>query len=269
MRTAARLTGREFAHRAGWADATTVTKIEKAQRTITADHVRLWCRLCDQPPEREAELLTEQRAVSQMWQTYGQLAKAAGGGLKARQERLRDRYWQVKRQRTYQTKVIPGLLQTEAMMTFYLRRARAEQHLERDDIAEAVAARLERQQCLNRPDALWGFILEEDVLWYRPGRADVHREQLRHLLTVTESNRSNVLLGIIPRDIDRRGVIPGEAFIMDDDRLVTVELISGYLRLTMPEEIGMYAEAWDRLLSIAVHGNRAGALIHRALRALE
>jgi transcriptional regulator with XRE-family HTH domain len=268
MRTAARLTGREFASRAGWADATTVTKIEKAQRTITAEHVRLWCRVCGEPPEREAELLSEQKAVSQMWQTYAQLAKSAGGGLKARQERLRDRYWQVRRQRTYQTKVIPGLLQTEAMMTFYLSRARADQHLQRDDIAEAVAARLERQQCLTRPDALWGFILEEDVLWYRPGPDETHREQLRHLLEVSASARKNIFLGIIPRDIDRRGVIPGEAFIMDDDRLVTVELISGYLRLTMPEEIRMYGEAWDRLLSVAVQGEQARALIQMALHAL-
>ncbi|WP_165975967.1 helix-turn-helix domain-containing protein, partial [Actinomadura rubrisoli] len=121
MRTSARLTGREFAQRVGWADATTVTKIEKAQRTITADHVRLWCRTCGQPPEREAQLLAEQRAVSQMWQNYAQLAKSAGGGLKARQERLRDRYWQVRRQRTYQTKVISGLLQTKGMRAFPLK----------------------------------------------------------------------------------------------------------------------------------------------------
>ncbi|TDD92124.1 Scr1 family TA system antitoxin-like transcriptional regulator [Actinomadura rubrisoli] len=153
-------------------------------------------------------------------------------------------------------------------MTFYLSRARAEQHLERDDVTEAVAARLERQQCLTRPDALWGFILEEDVLWYRSGPADTHREQLQHLIEVSGSDRQNVLLGIIPRDVDRRGVIPGEAFIMDDDRLVTVELISGYLRLTMPDEIRMYGEAWDRLLSIAVHGDQARALIHRPLQAL-
>ncbi|TDD73668.1 hypothetical protein [Actinomadura rubrisoli] len=43
-------------------------------------------------------------------------------------------------------------------------------------------------------------------------------------------------------------VVLGEAFIMEDNRVVTVELISGYLRLTMPEEIRMYGEAWDRLL---------------------
>ncbi|RJL23964.1 helix-turn-helix domain-containing protein [Bailinhaonella thermotolerans] len=268
MRRDARLTGREFARQAGWADATNVTKVEKAQRTITPDHVRLWCRICGQPPEREAELLAEQESVSQMWQTYAQLAKSAGGGLKARQERLRDRYWRVKRQRTYQTKVIPGLLQTEAMMTFYLTQARVEQHLERDDVAEAVIARMDRQGALNRLDALWGFILEEDVLWYRPGPADVHREQLRYLINMIDSGRQNIFLGVIPRDIDRHGVIPGEAFIMDDDTLVTVELISGYLRLTRPDEIRMYGEAWDRLLSIAVHGRQARYLMERALGAL-
>jgi transcriptional regulator with XRE-family HTH domain len=268
LRESTGLSGLQFAELAGWSNSSLVSVVEKGRRTITADHVRTWCRVTAAGSGREAELLAEQANVATMWQTYAQLAESAGGGLRARQERLLDRYWQVKRQRIYQTKVIPGLLQTEAMMTFYLSRARTDQHLQRDDVAEAVAVRLDRQRCLERPDALWGFILEEDVLHYRPGPSDLHADQLRHLLDVIDSGRKNILIGIIPRHANRHGVIPGEAFIMDDDTLVTIELISGYLRLSQPGDIRMYAEAWDRLLSIAEHGRAARPLIQAALDAL-
>src|SRR5262245_57792220 len=83
MRRDAGLTGREFARRAGWRDATSVAKGEKARRVITGDHVRLWCRICDAPRAREAELLAEQANVARMWVS---LREHQGLGLNARQQ---------------------------------------------------------------------------------------------------------------------------------------------------------------------------------------
>ncbi|MDX6743647.1 DUF5753 domain-containing protein [Actinocorallia sp. A-T 12471] len=264
LRLAAGLTGRAFADHAGWRSATNVTKIEKGQYAITADTVRLWCRLCGAPAELVAELLAEQSNAAVAWATHMDLNR---GGLKARQERLRDIYWSVRVQRVYQTRVIPGLLQTPEMMAFLLERVRIDQHIEIDDVAEAVAARLARQECLKRPDARWLFLLEEDVLWYRPAPPDVHRHQLTHLLEVMR--RPSVFLGIIPRDIDRRGVITAESFTMDDESLVAVELTSGEVNITSPGETRLYQEMWTRLQSIAVSGPQARALIHRAADSLD
>ncbi|GAA4059930.1 helix-turn-helix transcriptional regulator [Actinomadura miaoliensis] len=265
IRQDAGLTGRELAHRAGWtAGVSKVSRIEHGHRPISAEDLRTWCEVCGVPPQRTAELLAELRTVASMWQTHRQLNRA---GLKARQERLRDEYWQVKVMRVYQNRVVPGLMQTPAMTGFYLSRARMEQHLDLDDVAEAVQARMERQECLNRADARWLFLLEEDVLWYRPGPVEVHREQLRHLLSAM--HRPTVSLGIIPRDIDRAGVIPAESFTMTDADLVAVELTGGYVQFTQPAEIRLYAEAWDRMWSLAVHGDAARALINGALEALD
>ncbi|MEV5573933.1 DUF5753 domain-containing protein [Spirillospora sp. NPDC052269] len=264
MRRAARITGRAFAAAAGWADASTVSKVEGGQRTITADHVRLWCRICGASEPRTAELLAEASNAAGAWATHMELNR---GGLKARQERLRRIYWDVKVQRIYQTRVIPGLLQTEDMITFLLESVRSDQHVEIDDVAEAVAARLARQECLKRPDARWLFIVEEDVLWYRPGPLETHREQLTHLLEVTR--RPTVFFGVIPRDTDRRGVITGESFTMDDESLVAVELTSGEVNITSPGELRLYLEMWARLESIAVYGDRARDLIRAARDALD
>ncbi|MFG1999882.1 helix-turn-helix domain-containing protein [Spirillospora sp. NPDC048911] len=260
MRQEARISGVRFAELAGWRSSAQVSMIERGQRGITPDHVRLWCRICAKPDRVLAELLAEQRAVAGMWQTHQEGNRA---GLKGRQEKLRDKYWTVRLHRVYQTKYIPGLLQTRGLMTHYLTTARLEQHLELDDVADAVEARLDRQRCLNRPDARWLFLLEEDVLWYRPAGPEIHANQLRYLLEVMR--RPTVSLGVIPRDIARHGVNPEESFTMSElpgrSVVVTVELVSGTLTLTQSYETRMYAEAWERLFGLAVHGDRARALI--------
>ncbi|NED58075.1 helix-turn-helix transcriptional regulator, partial [Micromonospora aurantiaca] len=46
LRTAAGISGVEFARRAGWRDSTNISKIERAVRPASAEHVRLWCGIC-------------------------------------------------------------------------------------------------------------------------------------------------------------------------------------------------------------------------------
>lgn len=69
MRTARGISGVRFAEQAGWKDSSLVSMIEKGRRTISADYVRLWCRICEASPQRIEELLAEQSAVAGMWVT--------------------------------------------------------------------------------------------------------------------------------------------------------------------------------------------------------
>jgi hypothetical protein len=78
----------------------------------------------------------------------------------------------------------------------------------------------------------------------------------------------SVSFGIIPMDLDRNGTRPRETFVVTDDRLVNVELVSGYLSLREPSEVGKYLEVWERLFELAVHGDRCAELIERARSAL-
>jgi hypothetical protein len=71
--------------------------------------------------------------------------------------------------------------------------------------------------------------------------------------------------GVIPLSGDRRKVLPREAFIMFDEELVRVELVSGLLSVSQPREIAMYVRDFTDLAGIAVNGNAARDLITAAL----
>jgi Domain of unknown function (DUF5753) len=186
-------------------------------------------------------------------------------------ERLQVEYEELTLARAYQSKVIPGMLQTEAYTRAALIGVQVEQGVEvadpERDLDEAMAERMDRQTLLSRPDARWLFILEEPVLYWRPYGVGRHVDQLRHLLATMR--RPNILVGIIPADFDRRTVHPAEAFDITDAELVTVELVSGYLSVTQPIEVAMYLAEWNRLWSLCVFGRGAVALIERALTVLE
>ncbi|GLZ16444.1 hypothetical protein Acsp04_66790 [Actinomadura sp. NBRC 104425] len=148
-----------------------------------------------------------------------------------------------------------------------MRGVREERRLEVDDVAEAVAERLSRQQYL-RTHRRFVFLIEEAVLWYRMFAPEVHREQLLHLEAVTRGAFSQVTLGVILQRADRGGYRVRESFEIIDDGVVAIELLSGYLRLTHPDEVAMYREAWRRLHALAVVGGQARALIAAARQSL-
>jgi hypothetical protein len=269
LRTEAGISGVEFARRAGWRDSSNVTKIEKALRPASAEHVRLWCRICGASEQYEAELLNEQRAVARMWITYQQLNQ---GGLKAAQKSVREIYEQLTVSRSYQSKIIPGMLQTEAYTREALRGAQMEQGVTgvvdlEADLEEAVAERMSRQKLISRPNARWMFLLEEWVLWLHPWSIDLQLGQLHHILRVRRN--PTVSIGIIPVETPRRGIFPTEAFTVIDTEGVFVELTSGYLSVTRPEEIEMYLFEWERMTSLAVFGQQSITLIKRAIARLE
>jgi transcriptional regulator with XRE-family HTH domain len=265
LRLAAGLSGREFALAAS-CQASKVSQIEKGVRPASVADVRLWCQVCSATPQQAAELLAEQAAVARLWIALRDLGRDTG--LNATQKLLSGDMWErVHLFRTYQTKVIPGLLQTRGYMTATLAAVRAERRVEVDDVAEAVAERIGRQGYLLQRDRQFLFVIEEPVLRFRPFGVEVQREQLVHLLDAM--HLPSVLLAIIPMNADRRGFRPRESFDITDSSLVTVEMLTGFLSLTHPDEIGAYVTAWEQLLSIAVRGRAARALIRAALAELD
>ncbi len=92
------------------------------------------------------------------------------------------------------------------------------------------------------------------------------RGQLGHLLGV--ASLPSVSLGVIPFGVGREAAWPVESFYMFDDIEVNVELVSGYLSVTQPREIDLYAQAFAELSKLAVHGAKARALITSAIAAI-
>lgn len=265
LRQSAGLTGRDFAAAAACQPAK-VSQIEKGTRPASAADVRLWCHVCEAPEQRAQELLAEQAAVARLWIAFRDLGRATG--LNATQKLLSGDMWErVQLYRGYQTKVIPGLLQTESYMTAIMTGVRRERGVETDDVAEAVAERIGRQGYLLHPGRQFVFLIEEPVLRFRPYGKGVQRDQLTYLLTAMRLPA--VLLAVIPQDADRRGLRPRESFDITDSSLVTIEMLTGFLSLTHPEETGAYITAFEQLLSIAARGSAARALIREAITALD
>lgn len=77
------------------------------------------------------------------------------------------------------------------------------------------------------------------------------------------SGLPNISLGVVPVS-QRRPQLPVENFWIYDNAQVNVELVSGYLTLTQPSEVGAYSDTFAKLADMAVYGARARALIYKA-----
>ncbi|MEU1073374.1 MULTISPECIES: helix-turn-helix transcriptional regulator [unclassified Streptomyces] len=96
---------------------------------------------------------------------------------------------------TYESRLVPGLLQTEA----YARTLFGERvpPLADAQVEVQLAARQERQQLLrDRPNTSFSFIIEEHVFLRRTGGAEVTRELIDFILECTSAR--NIQLQIMP-----------------------------------------------------------------------
>ncbi|GAB3932364.1 helix-turn-helix transcriptional regulator [Kribbella albertanoniae] len=261
FRERAGLTGRQLAAAAGW-QPQKVSRIEHGVRPISAADLAEWCRVCGVPSQRVEELMAERSAAAGMWTTMQRFHRA---GLKQAQESVREMYEAVRQFRCYQSAVVPGLLQTAEYTTAGLESVRDLLGLTVDDVADAVAERMDRQGILRRSGKQFVFVVEEHVLHHRVCDREAHIEQLAHLAAVMRLPA--VSLNIVPLDIERRLRWPCEGFVLMDGPSgvkATVELVSGYLQITNPSETLLYRQEFDALLGRSVTGDRARRIIAAA-----
>jgi transcriptional regulator with XRE-family HTH domain len=158
-----------------------------------------------------------------------------------------DREAQARRLRSFELVVVPGLLQTEAYARAVLStRVGATE----DEIEEAVAARLSRQQILERdqPPELW-VILDEGVLRRPAGSSAVMRGQLTHLAGM--ARRTHIVVQVIPLEAGAHQGLDGGAFVIADfDDTATIAYqdtaLSGQI-IEDAAEADALAHTWDTL----------------------
>lgn len=211
--------------------------------------------------DQTEDLIASLRTAEGMWVGWRRMERA---GLKQAQEARLPLYQRTRRFRSYSSWLVPGMIQTQPYTTAALQAIQRRRGLV-DDVAEAVAARMERQRVLYEGDRRFAFLVEESVLWAGIGGAEVMSGQLGHLISV--ASLPNVSLGVVPMTPDRERW-PAEGFWIYDAAQVNVELISGYLTITQPSEVAMYADTFAELAALAVYGAPARALIASALGAL-
>jgi transcriptional regulator with XRE-family HTH domain len=256
LRTSAGITGRALAESLSW-PASKVSKLENGKQTPTDDDIRGWTRVTGSEAETEALLASLHTLEIQHAEWQRQIAT----GLRPHQREIAELDAKTRFFRAFESTFIPGLLQTAE----YARHRFAQSitvFKVRNDISEAVQARVKRQEILYRPDKRFHFVLTEAALRYRLCPPDVMLGQLDRL--VSFAALPNVRLGIIAFET-AYVVAPAHGFwLLDDDRAM-VETFSAELNLTQPQEIELYTSIFDQMAAVASYGRAARSIITRVI----
>ncbi|WP_438947304.1 helix-turn-helix domain-containing protein [Streptomyces griseus] len=113
---------------------------------------------------------------------------------------------------TYECRLVPGLLQTEA----YARRLFVNQlpPLGDEQIEAQLAARLERQRLLReRPNTAYSFILEEGVFLRGTGGPEVTRDLIEHVLRLAALR--NIEIQVMPQARENHAGLDGPIQLLE------------------------------------------------------
>ncbi len=163
---------------------------------------------------------------------------------------------------SYVPALIPGLMQTAEYATQLV----AGKYPDRDDIAEAVAVRMQRQVILYSRSKTLRWVIGEAGLRWRVGPPEVMAAQLDRLAAL--ASESHLDLRVLP--FERTAPVwHDHGFTILADRtdgepdLVNLELLTGTINITDPKEVARYRAAYERLADLALRGAEAVPLIHR------
>jgi transcriptional regulator with XRE-family HTH domain len=165
--------------------------------------------------------------------------------------------------RTYVPHRVPTLLQTPA----YARAATALDSPRPVQIERQVELRMCRQQLLLAPDAptLWA-VVDEDALRPSIGGPELAREQLAHLLEMSE--RTSVSLQIAPLGHRGRPAVGGPLTLLrfahrDLPDIAYLEQLTSALYLDRPADVDHYTLVMDTLVARIEPTTRTAAILSR------
>jgi transcriptional regulator with XRE-family HTH domain len=244
----------ELASRLGW-DRTKVSKIESGKQLPAEDEIRAWAEATGQPDEAGEliDLRADIQAVHRTWR-----GRLRGGGA-AVQDEYDRRIRAAKRMRAMSPLVVPGLLQTESYARAII--AGSAEIWGLADVDATVEARMRRRDVLYT-DRTFELVTTEAALRMPPCPPEVMRSQLDRLMSL---DLPNAVLAIIPLGV-QLPLVPQNNFMLADD-VATVEAHGGEDTLG-ERESAVYAQVFERLMSVAVTGDEARRLIADAAASL-
>ncbi|URN12054.1 helix-turn-helix domain-containing protein [Streptomyces radiopugnans] len=161
---------------------------------------------------------------------------------------------------TYESSVIPGLLQPEPYIRAIFERRLP--LLTEEVFERQVAARLARQQLIvERPDTMFSFVIEQALLERHFGGPDTTRALLDHLLE--QGRRRNVEIQVMPLRQEDHSGSEGPMYLAEtaDNRWVGyVEAHDSSMLITDPKAVSAMLQRYGKM--------RAQALSHQATTSL-
>ncbi|WP_231390439.1 helix-turn-helix transcriptional regulator [Nocardia sp. CNY236] len=251
-------------------DRTLLTRIETAQRRVTADVIMTVAE----------HLGVEQH--SPLWQEFYALARDAGQagwwesrafrGLSDRQALPADLEAGASRIRWYDFALVPGLLQSPAYVRARHDAAVTNDHSS-DNPVEIRARERRQQQALTEGGPRIEVIVEETVVRRRVVPTPAMLEQLEHLLKLIDRN-GQIDVRILPVGGELLGLraprSPWEIydFAAGDPPLVMVESLTDDVLLRDHAEVTRHERLWKRLHEIALPPDDSRELIARSAEVL-
>ncbi|MGH3795274.1 MAG: helix-turn-helix domain-containing protein [Pseudonocardiaceae bacterium] len=256
LRRQAQLSGKELAESLSW-QPSKVSKIENGKQTPTDDDIKSWARATSSEHETVA-LLASLHTLEVQHAEWQRVLKA---GMVSHQLELSEQDAKTKLYRSFEPAVVPGLLQTPEYTRALFSRA-ITVHRVPNDVNDAVAKRMQRQEMLYRTDKAFHFVITDSTLRNRLCSAEILLGQLDRLVSLTSLR--NVRLGVIGYET-QYVVDPRHGFMLYNADLVRVETYSAELNLRQPHEIELYIATFEKLAAVASYGTAARAIINRAI----
>lgn len=249
LRKQSGLSGQKLASRLGVSQSH-LSRIELGGAAATRELVSGWL---DETGASAADRATATELADKVASEFGSWREALAGGLvKIQREAAAAEAASVMRI-AYVPMLVPGLLQTPE----YAHHLVASRRPDRLDIAEAVAARMQRQAVLHDRDRTLRWVIGEAGLRWRMGPAPVMVAQLDRIAVLATERHLDVR--VLP--FDRTGPIwHDHGFTILADRtdgepdLVRVELLTGPVTVRDPDQAREYREAYDRLAELSLRG---------------
>jgi transcriptional regulator with XRE-family HTH domain len=168
--------------------------------------------------------------------------------------------------RAYEVQFVPGLLQTEDYASGVVMLGYSNPR----EIGRRVALRMERQAVLARPDPpSLGVVLDEAVLRRAIGGSRAMREQLKHLIEM--SQRPNVSIQVIPFRAGGHSAAGGAFSLLhfaenELPDLVYMEQLTRAQYLDNPDTVAGYRAVMEQLCSASLDPASSLELIRSVLR---
>jgi len=248
MRHEARLTGHQLGRLVGMSQAK-ISRIETGQTPASPEDVAHIARALDASREVTDRLIAQaERAQNRM--TDWRQATGAVGGIQSEVARIEAK---AREFRIFQPGVIVGLAQTSEYARAVLSsidavygRKRVEGRVK--NVAEAISARVRRQEVLMEPDRHFHFTMGESALSSQVAEPIHMLAQVERLREI--AGQDNASLKIIPAD----AALPLpliHGFELLDDSCVVVDIFNTAMMSRGHDDIASYRRVFDTLEGIA------------------
>lgn len=228
-----------------------LSKIENARLAASAADVERILTAIGVSAEVEAEY-TEAARASATETTAWRLLKRIG--VHKGQQAAKALEAQMSMLRLFQPALVPGLLQTPEYIRAVLRR----HDLSEDALTRTINGRLERQAVLYDNSKSLRFIITEPVLRWRIVPSQMMAAQLDRIVSM--SRLPHVDIRVVPLRIQQHD-IANHAFVIRDDRMVTIETVHAEVVVTDPRDVGIYVEKFDGFVQVALSGDDMRSLV--------